>query len=223
MNSFTIDGVDDNRIDLTGHTQYVIPEAVSDFNLITNQFAAEYGHSAGGQFNTITKSGTNDWHGGAWEFNNNRDYNAYDNLEKENVDASGRILPKPRYDFNRAGGEVGGPIIHDKLFIYGAFARIIQGLSPQAVAPAYSDRCWSHDARICFGPGGARHLEAVSDRGSQRWYRASDGTWHFVRSGMRYPDRPYHSAGTEFLESVGFHDQCRCNAGQAFALLSRPL
>ena len=131
MNSFTIDGVDDNRIDLTGHTQYVIPETVSEFNLITNQFAAEYGHSAGGQFNTITKSGTNDWHGSAWLFNNNRNYNAYDNLEKTPVD--GVVPPKPRYDFNRTGVEVGGPIIHNKLFIYGAFARIIQGLATQAV------------------------------------------------------------------------------------------
>src|SRR5690348_10078654 len=133
MNSFTIDGVDDNRIDLTGHTQYVIPESVSEFNLLTNQFAAEYGHSAGGQFNTITKSGTNDWHGSAWEYNNNRNYNAYDNLEKQNLDANGKVLPKPRYDFNRTGTEIGGPIIHDKLFIYGAFARIIQGLATQAV------------------------------------------------------------------------------------------
>ena len=131
MNSFTIDGVDDNRIDLTGHTQYVIPDSVAEFNLLTNQFAAEYGHSAGGQFNTITKSGTNDWHGGAWEFNNNRNYNAYDNLEKTLV--NGAVPPKPRYGFNRAGTEIGGPIIHDKLFIYGAFQRIIQGLATQAV------------------------------------------------------------------------------------------
>ncbi len=131
MNSFTIDGVDDNRIDLTGHTQYVIPDSVAEFNLLTNQFAAEYGHSAGGQFNTITKSGTNEWHGGAWGFNNNRNYNAYDNLEKTLV--NGAVPPKPRFDFNRVGTEIGGPIIHDKLFIYGAFQRIIQGLATQAV------------------------------------------------------------------------------------------
>ncbi len=129
MNSFTIDGVDDNRIDVTGHTQYVIPDSVAEFNLLTNQFAAEYGHSAGGQFNTITKSGTNEWHGGAWGFNNNRNYNAYDNLEKTLV--NGAVPPKPRFDFNRVGTEIGGPIIHDKLFIYGAFQRIIRGWRPR--------------------------------------------------------------------------------------------
>jgi len=131
MNSFTIDGVDDNRIDVTGHTQYVIPQSVSDFNLLTNQFSAEYGHSAGGQFNTITKSGTNSWHGGAWEFNNNRNYDAYDNLEK--IKVNGVVPPKPRSDYNRFGFQVGGPIIHNKLFAYGAYQRIVQGLATMAV------------------------------------------------------------------------------------------
>ena len=82
MNSFSIDGVDDNRIDVTGHTSEVIQDAVAEFNLMTNQFSAEYGHSAGGQFNITTKSGTNKFHGSAWLFNNNRDFNAMDNLEK---------------------------------------------------------------------------------------------------------------------------------------------
>src|SRR5215472_69909 len=132
FNSFTIDGVDDNRIDLTGHEQYVIPESVSEFNLLTNQFSAEYGHSAGGQFNTITKSGSNAWHGDAWEFNNNRHYNAFDNLQKRNFLQDG--TPKPRSDFNRFGADAGGPIIRNKLFIYGAFQRIVQGLAAQAVA-----------------------------------------------------------------------------------------
>jgi hypothetical protein len=131
MNSFTIDGVDDNRLDVNGHTQYVIPESVSDFNLLTNQFSAEYGHSAGGQFNTITKSGSNSLHGSAWEYNNNRNYNAYTNLQK--IPVGGAVQPKPRNDYNRFGGEVGGPIIHNKLFVYGAFQRIVQGLATQAV------------------------------------------------------------------------------------------
>jgi hypothetical protein len=135
LNSFTIDGVDDNRVDVTGHTSEVIPEAVSDFNLVTNMFSAELGHSAGGQFNIITKSGTNNWHGSAWEFNNNRDFNAMDNLEK----ASDLTEPR-RVDRNRAGADIGGPIIKDKLFVYGAYqfsniglaAASVQQLAPTA-------------------------------------------------------------------------------------------
>src|SRR4029077_14862021 len=79
LNSFNIDGVDDNRVDVTGSTSDVIPEAVADFNLATNMVSAELGHSAGVQFNIVTKSGNNDWHGLFWEFNNNRNFNAMDN------------------------------------------------------------------------------------------------------------------------------------------------
>ena len=55
--------------------QLVIQESVAEFTLLTNQFSAEYGHSAGGQFNIVTKSGTNAWHGAGWEYNRNRNYN----------------------------------------------------------------------------------------------------------------------------------------------------
>ncbi|HKV05337.1 MAG TPA: TonB-dependent receptor [Candidatus Acidoferrales bacterium] len=132
FNSFTIDGVDDNRIDLNGHEQYVIPDTVAEFNLLTNQFSAEYGHSAGGQFNTVTKSGTNTWHGDGWEYNNNRNYDAYDNLEKQHAPGTA-VPPKPRSDFNRFGADAGGPIVHDKFFIYGAYQKIVQGLASLGV------------------------------------------------------------------------------------------
>jgi hypothetical protein len=128
LNSFNIDGVDDNRVDVTGHTSEVIPEAVADFNLVTNMFSAELGHSAGGQFNIITKSGTNTWHGSAWEFNNNRNFNAMDNLEQ----SSGLTAPR-RVDRNRAGLDIGGPLIKDRLFIYGAYQFSGIGLAAAAV------------------------------------------------------------------------------------------
>jgi len=128
LNSFNIDGVDDNRVDVTGHTSEVIPEAVADFNLVTNMFSAELGHSAGGQFNIVTKSGTNDWHGSFWEFNNNRNFNAMDNLEK----GSGLTSPR-RIDRNRAGADIGGPLIRERLFIYGAYQFSSTGLAAAAV------------------------------------------------------------------------------------------
>ena len=76
FNGFSIDGVDDNRLDVNGPTQPVIQESVAEFTLLTNQFGAEYGHSSGGQFNIVTKSGTNDWHGAGWWYNRNRDFDA---------------------------------------------------------------------------------------------------------------------------------------------------
>src|SRR5712691_13498740 len=65
FNGFSIDGVDDNKIDVNGPTQPVIQESVAEFTLLTNQFRAEYGHSAGGLFATTTKSGGNQLHGTA--------------------------------------------------------------------------------------------------------------------------------------------------------------
>src|ERR1700731_2956595 len=120
FNGFSIDGVDDNRLDVNGPTQPVIQESVAEFTLLTNQFGAEYGHSSGGQFNIVTKSGTNDWHGTGWWYNRNRDFNAATNQEKTAfVQGSGDV--KNRFDYNRAGASVGGPILRNKLFIYGAY------------------------------------------------------------------------------------------------------
>jgi len=128
FNGFSIDGVDDNRIDVNGPVQPVIQESVAEFTLLTNQFAAEYGHSAGGLFNIVTKSGTNNWHGSVWEFNRNRNFNAADNLQKDRI-ASGQATDKDRFDYNRFGASVGGPLKHDKLFIYGAYEFQNQGLA----------------------------------------------------------------------------------------------
>jgi carboxypeptidase family protein len=131
FNGFNIDGVEDNKLDTNGPTQPVIQESVAEFTLLTNQFSAENGHSAGGLFNIVTKSGTNEWHGAGWEYNRNRNYDAFDNQQKQ------RGL-KDRFDYNRAGASVGGPIRKNRLFLYGAYEFQNEGLaasSPQVVVP----------------------------------------------------------------------------------------
>lgn len=119
-NNFAVDGVDDNNLGVTGNNSTVIPDAVAEFNLTTNQFSAEYGHSAGGQFSLVTKTGTNEWHGSGEWYNQNRNYNSLDNLTKSAID-SGTIPGQPAFDNNRFGGTIGGPIIKSKLFIFGAY------------------------------------------------------------------------------------------------------
>jgi hypothetical protein len=122
-NNFMVDGVDDNNLNVTGPNSTVIPDAVGEFNLITNQFSAEYGHSAGGQFNVVTKTGTNAWHGTGQEYFQNRNLNALDNLTKDAINA-GTISDPPAFDANRFGGTIGGPIIKNKLFVFGAYEYI---------------------------------------------------------------------------------------------------
>lgn len=57
-NNLQLDGVDNNRKDVTGPTVYISPENVAEFSLLQNQFSAEFARSNGGQFITVTKSGT---------------------------------------------------------------------------------------------------------------------------------------------------------------------
>jgi hypothetical protein len=133
FNGFSIDGVDDNKVDTNGPTQPVIQESIAEFTLITNQFSAEYGHSAGGQFNIVTKSGTNNWHGAGWAYNRNRDFDAATN--QEIAAAASQTTPpadvKNRFDYNRFGASAGGPIRKDKFFIYGAYEFQNEGLGAQ--------------------------------------------------------------------------------------------
>lgn len=119
-NNFVVDGVDDNNLGVTGNNSTVIPDAVAEFALKTNQFSAEYGHSAGGQFLLVTKTGTNNWHGtGEW-YNQNKNYNSIDQLTKQAING-GTIAGQPDFDNNRFGGTLGGPIKKDKLFVFGAY------------------------------------------------------------------------------------------------------
>jgi carboxypeptidase family protein/TonB-dependent receptor-like protein len=120
-NNFVVDGVDDNNLGVTGPNSTVIPDAVGEFVLLTNQFSAEYGHSSGGQFITVTKTGTNNWHGSGEWYAQNRNFNSLDNLTKAGV-LSGTIPGgQPAFDNNRFGGTMGGPIIKDKFFVFGAY------------------------------------------------------------------------------------------------------
>ena len=150
FNGFSIDGVDDNKIDTNGPTQPVIQESVAEFTLLTNQFTAENGHSAGGQFNIVTKSGTNNWHGAAWGYNRNRNYDAFDNLQKDRG-------VKDRYDYNRAGASAGGPVIHNKLFVYGAYEFQNNGLASSS--PSFSSPTADGIATLM----GLAHDSAVTD------------------------------------------------------------
>jgi len=113
-NSFNIEGVDNNRKDVAGPNVYLPNEATQEFTLLQNQFAPELGHSSGGQFNLVAKSGTNQVHGSLYEYLLNRNFNAVDQQN-----ANQGVFSNPRFDQNRIGGTIGGPIVKNKLFYFG--------------------------------------------------------------------------------------------------------
>ncbi|MBV8068999.1 MAG: TonB-dependent receptor [Acidobacteriaceae bacterium] len=112
-NNYTIEGIDNNSLAVTGPVVTVPNDAVSEFSVLQNQFSPDFGHSSGGQFNQVVKSGTNQFHGMAYDYFQNRNLNAADNL----ASVQGTPL-HPRFDENRFGGNFGGPIIRNKLFFF---------------------------------------------------------------------------------------------------------
>ena len=149
-NNFTIEGVDNNRKDITGPNAAVPSESVAEFTLLQNQFQAEFGHSSGGQFNTILKSGGNNFHGELYEYVENRNLDAEDQTFKTQG-----IFNNPRFDRNHFGANVGGPIRKNKLFFFSSFEYNPQGLSANAGAPIYAPTSAGY-AALASAPGISR-------------------------------------------------------------------
>jgi len=114
-NNFTVEGVDNNNKGVTGPLVYVPTEATSEFTLMQNQVGAEFGHSTGGQFNTAVRGGSNEVHGTLYEYFQNRNLNAVDQSF-----ARQGFTTNPRYDQNKMGFNLGGPLMKNRLFAFGA-------------------------------------------------------------------------------------------------------
>src|SRR5215471_3919345 len=112
QNSFLLDGVDNNPVELAGaqrRSEMVQPsvDGIQEFKVQTNAFAAEYGRAMGAVVNVTTKSGTNDLHGSAFEF-----------LRNEKLDAKNFFNPPgpvPPFKRNQYGFSVGGPVYLPKI------------------------------------------------------------------------------------------------------------
>ena len=115
-NVFTIDGVSNQNHYDPAPLVYVSNESVAELSLLQNQFAPEFSGGSGGIFNTIVKTGSNAIHGSMYEYLQNRNLNALDQL-----DVFQGITSLPRYDNNRLGATIGGPILKNKLFYFGNF------------------------------------------------------------------------------------------------------
>jgi Carboxypeptidase regulatory-like domain len=87
------------------------PDATQEFRVMTNNFEAQYGFAPGAVVSVVTKQGTNQWHGDAFEFMRNYALDA----------ANWFTHTKPLLKQNQFGGSLGGPIIHNKLFIFGDY------------------------------------------------------------------------------------------------------
>ncbi len=117
-NNFTVEGVDNNDKSITGPLLQLPNDAVDQFTILQNQFSPEFGHSSGGQFNQTIKSGTNAFHGRVYEYFQNRHLNAIDSQLALSEVSNGLPVKNTPYDNNRFGGQIGGPIVKNKLFFF---------------------------------------------------------------------------------------------------------
>ncbi len=117
-NNFMVDGQDSNDPTVTGRQQALNnPDMVQEVRLITNQFLAEYGRSAGSVVNVITRSGANSFHGSALWFYNSNALNSRSNLDLVNFKSA------PFINEHQFGGTLGGPIRKDHTFFFGSLQR----------------------------------------------------------------------------------------------------
>src|SRR5712672_14407 len=113
-NNYQIEGIDDNE--RTGLLQIIVPplEAIQTVDVSTSNYDAELGRASGAVTNVILKSGTNSYHGAAYEFARNSYFNARNFFDK----SVGHLA------YNYFGGNIGGPIKKNKLFFFGDYLKV---------------------------------------------------------------------------------------------------
>lgn len=182
-NNFILDGQDNNSIsenvqELSTQVSRPSVDAIGEFKVITSQYAADTGRSAGGVISVTTKSGTNEFHGIAYEYLRNKIFDANDFFSNR----LGRS--KPQRVQNQFGGNVGGPILRDRAFFFADYegTRIRQGVLRIATVPLALEKGGNFSANL--GP-------EILVGGQKVPLLNSDGTpsGQFVRQGQLFDPR----------------------------------
>lgn len=141
QNNFILDGIDNNTFsenvqELSTEAAHPSVDVIQQFNVITNPYSAEYGHSPGAVVSISTKGGTNIPHGAIYEYMRNSYFDANDFF-------SNRFgLRRPENNHNQFGGSLGGPLRRDKLFYFFNYegTRIHEGVSRTSTVPLPNER-----------------------------------------------------------------------------------
>jgi hypothetical protein len=182
-NNFILDGQDNNSISENVQelsTQVARPsvDAIGEFKVITSQYAADTGRSAGGVISVTTKSGTNDFHGIAYEYLRNKVFDANDFFSNR----LGRA--RPQRVQNQFGGNVGGPILRNRAFFFADYegTRIRQGVLRIATVPLAIEKAGNFSANL--GPEilvGGQRVPILNPDGTP--------SGQFVRQGQLFDPR----------------------------------
>lgn len=135
-NNFQLDGQDNNDNSVAGPSLTLTnTEAIGDYQVTTNNPSAEFGRNSGAQINTVTKNGTNEYHGSVFEYYSNSALNTLNNTQKQAATVY-RFLAtngfpeltglanrngKDPFSYHRFGGAIGGPIVKNKAFFFATY------------------------------------------------------------------------------------------------------
>src|ERR1700730_9543583 len=162
QNNYRLDGVSVNDYANGGPSNVLGGalgvDAVQEFSVITSNYTAQYGRTSGGVINAITKSGTNAFHGSVYEFARNSVLDARNYFD---YDPNGNPYKAP-FSRNQFGGSGGGPILKDRLFIFGDYEGIKQskGIATQAIVPSVAARNGNLSAGpVSVDPSAAKYLK----------------------------------------------------------------
>lgn len=213
-NNFILDGMDNNQPDNNDVAYVPSPEAVQEFNLITGNAPADFGNYLGGVVNLTIKSGTNDFHGGLYEYLRRGGLNA--NSWQNNL--NGLARPGLRYD--DFGGTFGGPILKNKLFF---FADYSESLFSEPASPNlfhtftnaqrggdFSSLCTAgfNGAGICANPAQQLFDPASSANPATRTPFAFNKipTGRFSNAAMNILNSPFYQFNGVTTNVTQFHD-----------------
>ena len=143
LNSIQVDGVDNNNTffgQAFGRTGVRPPyqfseESVQEFQVNQNGFSAEFGRSGGAVINVVTKSGTNDFHGGLFEYFRDESLNANTTANKTSQAQRGLLNKRTSQQINQFGGRIGGPIVKNRAFFFFTYDGQRQNLTNPIDAP----------------------------------------------------------------------------------------
>jgi outer membrane receptor protein involved in Fe transport len=129
-NNFMVDGIDNNNYQGGSVSQLPSVDSIQEFQVQTNNYAAEYGRNSGSVVNLVTKSGTNQFHGSLYEFLRNNVLDARNFFADPNA-------ASPELRLNQFGGALGGPIQKDKAFFFGNYEgfRQVAGITRLTIVP----------------------------------------------------------------------------------------
>ncbi len=220
-NNFILDGIDNNEALVNTIVIFPPADAIEEFRVQTNIAPAEFGRAGGALVVTSIKSGTNDYHGSVFWFNRNKALNA------KNFFDTG---PTPGFVRNQFGGSAGGPIIKNKLFIFGDY----QGLR-QAVpsGPSYStvptDLMRQGDFSELLNPAltsglplptGGPIYDPTTDGSVAATATNPNGALQFMGNGAQPNVIPVNRQNTAGLAYLNFYPEPNCGPGHTIQDIS---